>query len=86
MVKRHVRALSRVQDALGLANDRANTLAHVREISPSPAVLEFARGWFAAREAAGVDAAGRLLARAAAERRFWRRKPPSAAPELPPPA
>jgi inorganic triphosphatase YgiF len=74
-VKRHVRALARVQDALGLANDCANALAHVRELSPSPAFLEFARGWFAAREAAGVEAAGRALAGAADERRFWRRKP-----------
>jgi inorganic triphosphatase YgiF len=86
MVKRHVRALSRVQDALGLANDCANALAHVRELSPPPGFLEFARGWFAAREAAGVETAGVLLARAVAERRFWRRRPPPPAPEAPPPA
>lgn len=79
-VRRHVRALSRVQDSLGLANDCANALAHVRELSPSPAFLEFARGWFAAREAAGVEAAGTALAAAAEQKRFWRRKP---APEAP---
>lgn len=76
-VKRHVRALSRVQDTLGLANDCANALAHVRELSPPPGFLDFARGWFAAREATGVEAAGRALARAADVRRFWRRKPPA---------
>ncbi|MCW5590750.1 MAG: CYTH and CHAD domain-containing protein [Burkholderiales bacterium] len=83
--RRHVRALSRVQDALGLANDCANALAHVRELSPPPEFLEFARGWFAAREAAGVEAAARAIAQASGERRFWRRKP-AAAPEVPPPA
>lgn len=82
--RRHVRALSRVQDALGLANDCANALAHVRELSPPPEFAEFSRGWFAAREAAGVEAAARALAEAAGERRFWRRKPPEAAPPPPP--
>lgn len=83
-VRRHVRSLSRVQDALGLANDCANALAHVRELSPTPAFLEFARGWFAARESAGVQAASHALAEAAGLRRFWRRKPAPA--EGPPPA
>jgi triphosphatase len=83
-VKRHVRGLALVQDTLGLANDCANALAHVRELLPSPAFEEFSRGWFAAREAAGVDAAARELASVARERRFWRRKPP--APEGLPPA
>jgi inorganic triphosphatase YgiF len=89
-VRRHVRALSRVQDALGLANDCANALAHVRELAPPPGFVEFARGWFAAREAAGVEAAARELALAAGEPRFWRRKPPApaeaapAAPGVPP--
>lgn len=73
-VRRHARALARVQDALGLANDCANALAHVRELSPPPGFEEFARGWFAARELAGIEAASRLLAVAAGERRFWRRK------------
>ncbi len=82
--RRHVRALSRVQDALGLANDCANALAHVRELSPPPEFAEFSRGWFAAREAAGVEAAARALAEAAGVRRFWRRKPPEAAPAPPP--
>jgi inorganic triphosphatase YgiF len=84
LVKRHVRGLSRVQDTLGLANDCANALAHVRELSPTPAFEEFARGWFAAREAAGVETAALALEAAAGERRFWRRKPP--APEAPPAA
>lgn len=83
-VRRHVRALARVQDALGLANDCANALAHVRELSPPPGFEEFARGWFAARELAGVDAASRLLSAAAGERRFWRRKREAVA--LSPPA
>jgi len=73
-----------VQDALGLANDCANALAHVRELSPPPGFLEFARGWFAARETAGIESASRALAAAAEERRFWRRKRPS--PGAPPPA
>jgi CHAD domain-containing protein len=73
-VRRHARALARVQDALGLANDCANALTHVRELSPPPGFEEFARGWFAARELAGIEAASRLLAAAAGERRFWRRK------------
>ncbi len=83
-VKRHVRALSRVQESLGLANDCANALAHVAELAPPPDFLAFARGWFAAREAAGIEDAARCLARAAGERRFWRRKP--AAPAGAPPA
>ncbi|MBL0142509.1 MAG: CHAD domain-containing protein [Betaproteobacteria bacterium] len=83
-VKRHVRGLSRAQDALGLANDCANALAHVHELSAPAGFVEFARGWFAAREAAGVEAAAQALADAAKERRFWRRKPP--VPEAPPPA
>ena len=82
-VKRHVRGLTLVQDTLGLANDCANALAHVRELLPSPAFAEFARGWFAAREATGVDAAARALASVAGKRRFWRRKPPDAE-RLPP--
>jgi hypothetical protein len=64
-----------------MANDCANALAHVRELSPSPAFLEFSRGWFAARELAGIEASGRALRRAAREPRFWRRKPK--APKLP---
>jgi inorganic triphosphatase YgiF len=85
-VRRHVRALARVQDALGLANDCANALAHVGELSPTPEFLAFARGWFAARETAGVEAAARELALAAGERRFWRRKSaPQAQPEPAPP-
>jgi CHAD domain-containing protein len=83
-VKRHVRRLSRAQDELGLANDCANALAHVRELMPPPGFVEFARGWFAAREASGVAAAAGALSDAAAERRFWKRKPP--APEPMPPA
>lgn len=83
-VKPHVRALARAQDTLGLANDCANALAHVRELAPPPDLLAFARGWFAAREAAGIEAAARELARAATQKRFWRRKPP--APEVAPPA
>jgi inorganic triphosphatase YgiF len=78
-VRRHVRALSRVQDALGMANDCANALAHVRELAPPAGFVEFARGWFAAREMAGVEAAARELALAAGEPRFWRRKPPAPA-------
>jgi CHAD domain-containing protein len=76
-VKSHVRALSRAQDALGLANDCANALAHVCELAPGPDLLAFARGWFAAREAAGIESAARELARAARQKRFWRRKPPA---------
>lgn len=83
-VKRHVRSLARVQDALGLANDCANALAHVRELSPPPEFAEFSRGWFAAREAAGVAAASRALAIAAGKRRFWRR-PRADAPGEPAP-
>jgi CHAD domain-containing protein len=81
-VKRHVQALARAQEELGLANDCANALAHVRELSPPPEFEAFARGWFAAREAAGIEASARELAKAAAERRFWRRKPrvPGGAP------
>jgi len=90
-VRRHARALARAQDVLGLANDCANALAHVRDLSTPPEFLEFTRGWFAAREAAGVEAASRALESAAAERRFWRRKPaeseePAGAPDSPPPA
>jgi inorganic triphosphatase YgiF len=81
--RRHVRALARVQDALGLANDCANALAHVRELSPPEGFVEFARGWFAARELGGVETAARLLEAAAAERRFWRRKKPPAQPPSP---
>jgi inorganic triphosphatase YgiF len=84
VVNRHVKALSAAQDALGMANDCANALAHVRELAPPPAFVEFARGWFAAREAVGVEAAGRALRHAVAEPRFWRRKP-KAAPQPPPP-
>jgi triphosphatase len=83
-VKRHVRGLAGAQDALGLANDCANALAHVQELAPAPGFKDFARGWFAAREAAGVAAAAVALARAAGERRFWRRKPTPA--ESAPPA
>jgi len=81
-VRRHVRALSRVQEDLGLANDCANALAHVRELAPPAGFVEFSRGWFAAREAAGVAAASRSLARATRARRFWRGKPagPAQAP------
>jgi inorganic triphosphatase YgiF len=79
-VKRHVRRLSRAQDELGLANDCANALAHVRELAPPAGYVEFARGWFAAREAAGVQAAAAALAAAAAEPRFWKRKPPAPEP------
>ncbi len=88
--RRHARALARAQEALGLANDCANALAHVRELAPPPGFLEFARGWFAAREAAGVEAAARALEYAAARRRFWRRKPsgsgvPDSGPDTAPP-
>ena len=83
-VKRHVRGLALVQETLGLANDCTNALAHVRDLLPSPVFVEFARGWFAAREAAGVDAAAGALANVTGERRFWRRKAPD--PESAPPA
>lgn len=78
-VARHVKRLARAQESLGLANDSANAFAHVAELAPGAALLEFARGWFAARESAGVQAAARDLARAVAARRFWRRKPKAAA-------
>lgn len=84
-VKRHARALARAQDVLGLANDCANALAHVRDLAPPADFLEFARGWFAAREAGGVEAASRALATAAAKRRFWRRKPTESGPPAEPP-
>lgn len=84
LVKRHVRALAHAQDALGLANDCANALAHVRELAPATAFAEFARGWFAAREATGIEAAARALDAVSEERRFWRRKVP--APGEAPPA
>ncbi len=81
--RRHLRRLSRAQESLGLANDCANALAHVRELSPAPAFESFARGWFAARELAGLQACVRDLASVARARRFWRRKPASPAPASP---
>lgn len=79
--KRHARRLARAQEDLGLANDCATAFAHVRELDPSPGFVDFAQGWFAAREAASIERSARSLARAAALRRFWRRKPdPEAAP------
>jgi inorganic triphosphatase YgiF len=86
VVARHVKALSAAQDALGMANDCANALAHVRELAPTPGFVEFSRGWFAARELAGVDAAEHALHRAAGEPRFWHRKPKAPKPPKPPPA
>ena len=72
---RHARRLARAQEDLGIANDCATAFAHVRELDPSPGFVAFAQGWFAAREAASIERAARSLARAAALRRFWRRKP-----------
>jgi CHAD domain-containing protein len=85
-VARHADSLARAQEDLGLANDCATAFAHVRELEPSPAFVEFARGWFAAREAGSIERSGRSLSRAAALRRFWKRKPPPvpAAPVEPP--
>lgn len=72
---RHARRLARAQEDLGHANDCATAFAHVRELDPSPGFVAFARGWFAAREAASIEQSSRSLACAAALRRFWRRKP-----------
>jgi CHAD domain-containing protein len=82
-VARHAESLAKAQEDLGLANDCVTALAHVRELEPSPAFVEFARGWFAALEAASIARSGRSLARAASRRRFWKRKPPPAAPVPP---
>ncbi len=86
---RHARRLADAQEAFGLANDCATALAHVKELDPSPALGQFARGWFAAREADGIARSGRLLRDVARLRRFWKRKPPAppaAAPGNPEPA
>jgi inorganic triphosphatase YgiF len=80
---RHARRLALAQEALGLANDCANALAHVAELTDDANLLAFARGWFAAREASGIETAAGALARAARERRFWRRKPRAGEPPAP---
>jgi len=78
---RHARRLARAQEDLGVANDCATAFAHVRELDPSPRFLAFAQGWFAAREVSSIERAAGSLARAAALRRFWRKKPdPEPAP------
>lgn len=76
--RRHGKALAAAQEALGLANDGITALAHVRELGASPSVVDFCRGWFAAREAAGIAGARSALRKAAKARRFWRPKPPAA--------
>ncbi len=73
---RHARRLAGAQEAFGLANDCATALAHVNELAPSPALAQFARGWFAAREADGVRESAAALAAVTGRPRFWRRKPP----------
>lgn len=83
---RHARRLAGAQEAFGLANDCATALAHVNELSPSHGLAQFARGWFAAREADGVRASAAALAAVVERPRFWRRKPePASVPATDPP-
>jgi inorganic triphosphatase YgiF len=89
-VARHAKSLAAAQEDLGLANDCATAFAHVMELEPSPAFVGFARGWFAALEAASTARSAQSLARATAHRRFWKRKPrpdpdPPAEPSAEPP-
>lgn len=82
-VARHARRLAEAQEAFGLANDSVTALAQVNELAPSPALAQFARGWFAAREADGTAFSARALRRAVRRPRFWRRKPADPAPAEP---
>ena len=81
---RHARRLAVAQEDLGLANDCATAFAHVRELQPSQGFVDFARGWFAAREATSIERSADSLRRAAALRRFWKRKPAAPAPAAEP--
>jgi CHAD domain-containing protein len=74
-VRRHLRRLADAQEALGAANDGANALAHLERLDPAQGLREFARGWFAARDADGLPRAAATLERAAREKRFWMKLP-----------
>ncbi len=74
-VKRYVRGLTALQDALGRANDAATAQRLVAELDPSAPFAAFAQGWFAAREQGDVGLLQELVARLAQSKPFWRKKP-----------
>lgn len=67
-----LQVLAAIQSALGEANDAATALRLLEHFAPTPALHQFARGWFAAQgRAHGADVA-RLFAAFATRRKFWR--------------
>jgi len=74
-VKRYVRGLTALQDALGRANDAATAQRLLAELDPSAPFAAFAQGWFAAREQDDTDLLQGFVARLSECKRFWRKKP-----------
>ncbi len=74
-VKRYVRSLSNLQDALGQANDAATAHRLLAELEPPAPFAAFARGWFAARRQGDPLLLRTLVARLSEGKRFWSRKP-----------
>jgi CHAD domain-containing protein len=81
-VKRYVRSLSNLQDALGQANDASTAQRLLAEIEPPAPFAAFARGWFAARRQGDPLLLRTLVARLSESKRFWSRKPAKQAAQV----
>ncbi len=71
-VRRYLRDLVALQDALGAINDAANAVRLLARLHPDAATTRRIQAWFAAREKNGLAEAQRALQRIRAARRFWK--------------
>ncbi|QJR16648.1 CYTH and CHAD domain-containing protein [Usitatibacter palustris] len=79
-VEKYSRALGRLQDVLGRANDATTAMQLVSELEAPAAFASFARGYLAARAEDDVASLADHVAALDGTKRFWARKP--AAPSL----
>jgi triphosphatase len=74
-VEKYSRALGRLQDVLGRANDATTAMRLVSELEAPEAFASFARGYLAARAEEDVASLGDHVAALGEAKRFWARKP-----------
>jgi CHAD domain-containing protein len=76
-VRRYLRELAALQDALGALNDAATATRLLQDLRCGAGLAPFIRGWIAARETACVSEAQAALQRLDPALRFWKPATPS---------
>jgi len=72
VVKRYLRDLTDLQDALGALNDAAAAMQLLEGLPGANGPAPFIRGWLAAREADSLASARKALIRMSRSERFWK--------------